>query len=38
VGEDQPLPLIEQFVGGYCQHGKLTDAEIEAVPDLVGWW
>ena len=35
VGEDEPLPLIEEFVAGYCSTGELNDAEIEALPDLI---
>lgn len=35
VGEDDPLPLITEFVSGYAQHGTLTDAEVAAVPDCI---
>ncbi|KAG2434962.1 hypothetical protein HYH02_012158 [Chlamydomonas schloesseri] len=35
VSEDEPLPLVERFVSGYCQKGVLTEAEIAAIPDLI---
>ena len=35
VGEAEPLALIERFVTGYMQTGKLSDAEIECMPDMV---
>ncbi|GFR42782.1 hypothetical protein Agub_g3745 [Astrephomene gubernaculifera] len=35
VGEDDPLPLCQRFVTGFAQHGRLTEAEIAAVPDLI---
>lgn len=35
VGEAEPLTLIERFVTGYMQTGKLSDAEIECMPDMV---
>jgi len=35
VGEGEPLTLIERFVSGYMQTGKLSDAEIECMPDMV---
>jgi homoserine kinase type II len=33
--QDDPLPLIREFVAGYALHGDLTDAELEALPDLI---
>lgn len=35
VGENEPLPLIEEFVTGYAINGELTQAEIEAIPDFI---
>ncbi len=35
VGEDEPLPLIRDFVTGYAQKGELTSAEISIIPDLI---
>uniref|UniRef100_A0A0G4HQ43 Uncharacterized protein n=1 Tax=Chromera velia CCMP2878 TaxID=1169474 RepID=A0A0G4HQ43_9ALVE len=35
VSEDEPLPLIEEFVSGYAVKHKLTDTEIEILPDLI---
>ncbi|KAJ9508668.1 hypothetical protein QJQ45_027963, partial [Haematococcus lacustris] len=35
VGEDQPLPLCEEFITGFVEHGELTDAEIDIIPDLI---
>ncbi|WIA32600.1 hypothetical protein OEZ86_003403 [Tetradesmus obliquus] len=35
VGEEQPLPLITQFVAGYAQKGQLSEQEIEILPDLI---
>eukprot|EP00667_Euglena_gracilis_P010721 EG_transcript_10926 len=35
VGEAEPLPLIEEFVEGYCQFGRLTPDEIAIIPDLI---
>ena len=35
VGENEPLPLIEEFVRGYAQHGELSNTEVEIIPDLI---
>lgn len=35
MGEEQPLPLITQFVAGYAQKGQLSEQEIEILPDLI---
>jgi Ser/Thr protein kinase RdoA (MazF antagonist) len=35
VGEEQPLPLITEFVTGYAQKGQLSATEIEILPDLI---
>jgi Ser/Thr protein kinase RdoA (MazF antagonist) len=35
VGEEQPLPLITEFVTGYAQKGQLSASEIEILPDLI---
>jgi Ser/Thr protein kinase RdoA (MazF antagonist) len=35
VGEDQPLPLITEFVTGYAKKGQLSATEIEILPDLI---
>lgn len=35
VGEAEPLELCEAFISGYVQHGRLTDAEIDMIPDLI---
>ena len=35
AGERDPLPLFRDFVAGYMERGRLSDAESAAVPDLV---
>lgn len=35
VAEADPLPLCKEFASGYVQHGELTLAEIEAIPELI---
>lgn len=35
VGEAEPLQLCEAFVTGFVQHGELTSAEVDVIPDLV---
>jgi Ser/Thr protein kinase RdoA (MazF antagonist) len=35
VSEADPLPVITSFVRGFAQHGCLTAAECDAVPDLM---
>lgn len=35
VGEEDPLSLITEFVSGYAEHGQLTAAEMEIIPDLI---
>lgn len=35
VGEDDPLPLIEEFVGGYAIDGQLNEQEASIMPDLI---
>ena len=35
VGEDDPFPLVESFIDGFCESGSLTDEEIDGVPDMI---
>lgn len=35
VGEDDPFPLVDSFIDGYCEHGELTEAECRALPDMI---
>lgn len=35
VGEADPLPFIQQYVRGYARTSKLTDAEIQIIPDAI---
>ena len=35
VGEDDPYPLVESFIDGFCEHGRLTEQECRAIPDLI---
>ena len=35
VGEDDPFPLVESFIDGFCESGRLTPAEIEGIPDMI---
>eukprot|EP00882_Tetradesmus_deserticola_P022601 GHRQ01024530.1.p1 GENE.GHRQ01024530.1~~GHRQ01024530.1.p1 ORF type:complete len:104 (+),score=52.69 GHRQ01024530.1:877-1188(+) len=35
VGEEEPLPLITEFVSGYAQKGQLSSTEIDILPDLI---
>ena len=35
VSEAEPLSLCERFVSGYVKEGKLSDAEIECMPDMI---
>lgn len=35
VGEDDPLPLITEFVTGYAVKGQLSQTEMEILPDLI---
>jgi len=35
VGEDSPFPLVESFIDGFCESGRLTPDEIEGVPDMI---
>lgn len=35
VGEPEPMPFLADFVNGFAQHGALTPAEVEALPDLI---
>jgi len=35
VGEKNPGPYVEDYIRGYARKANLTEAEIEALPDLV---
>jgi homoserine kinase type II len=35
AAEDSPLELMQSFISGYAEHGKLNRAEAEAMPDLI---
>eukprot|EP00798_Chlamydomonas_sp_ICE-L_P016519 gene16519-22746_t len=35
VGEEEPIPLIRNFVRGFVKHIALSDAEIDLMPDLI---
>lgn len=35
VGENDPFPLVESFIDGFCENGTLTSQESQAIPDLI---
>eukprot|EP00277_Geminigera_cryophila_P003996 CAMPEP_0179431170 /NCGR_PEP_ID=MMETSP0799-20121207/16122_1 /TAXON_ID=46947 /ORGANISM="Geminigera cryophila, Strain CCMP2564" /LENGTH=349 /DNA_ID=CAMNT_0021207957 /DNA_START=7 /DNA_END=1056 /DNA_ORIENTATION=- len=35
AAEDEPLALMQSFVNGFSENGKLTRLEAEALPDLI---
>jgi homoserine kinase type II len=35
VGEEDPFPLVDSFIDGYCEHGELTEAECRGLPDMI---
>lgn len=35
VGEEEPMPLINEFVSGYAEHGQLNDEEMSNLPDFI---
>jgi homoserine kinase type II len=35
VGEENPYPLVESFIDGFCEYGTLTEQECAALPDLI---
>mmetsp|Transcript_19804 Transcript_19804/g.68221 ORF Transcript_19804/g.68221 Transcript_19804/m.68221 type:complete len:130 (-) Transcript_19804:48-437(-) len=35
VGAEDPLPLLVRFLEGFSEHAVLTQAECEALPDLI---
>ena len=35
VGEDDPFPLVESFIDGFCESGRLTPDEVEGMPDMI---
>lgn len=35
VGEDDPFPLVDSFIDGYCEHGELTEEECRGLPDMI---
>jgi homoserine kinase type II len=35
AGEKEALQYFDQFVTGFAKHGKLTEAEIKKIPDLI---
>lgn len=35
VGEEDPFPLVESFIDGFCENGQLTPAEVEGIPDMI---
>lgn len=35
VGEDDPFPLVESFIDGFCESGRLTSDEILGIPDMI---
>lgn len=35
VGERDPMPFVADYIKGYCRRATPTEAEIDALPDLV---
>ena len=35
AGEPEPFPYFEKFVSGFAEHGRLTPAEVQALPALI---
>lgn len=35
VGEEDPFPLVDSFIAGYCEHGELNEAECRGLPDMI---
>eukprot|EP00128_Syssomonas_multiformis_P004732 Colp12_sorted_trinity150504_noHs@22136 len=35
VGESDPLKLCKEFIAGFGEHGRLTETEIQSIPDLI---
>jgi homoserine kinase type II len=35
VGEKDPTPYVVDYITGYCRRAKPTEAEIDALPDLI---
>jgi len=35
VGEDDPFPLVEKFIEGFCEYGRLTKDECLGLPDMI---
>lgn len=35
AGEKDPMPYFKSFVDGFSKHGRLTPAEVAAIPDLI---
>jgi len=35
VGEEDPFPLVESFIDGFCETGSLTPDEVEGLPDMI---
>ncbi len=35
VGEEDPFPLVESFIDGFCESGRLTADEMEGLPDMI---
>jgi homoserine kinase type II len=35
VGEDDPFPLVDSFIDGYCENGELTELECLGLPDMI---
>jgi Ser/Thr protein kinase RdoA (MazF antagonist) len=35
VGEKDPTPYVADYIAGYCRRATPTEAEIDALPDLI---
>eukprot|EP00960_Hanusia_phi_P027663 746944-Hanusia_phi.AAC.1 len=35
AAEDEPLKLMETFFSGFVVHGKVTEQEVDVIPDLI---
>lgn len=35
VGEDDPFPMVDSFIAGFCEYGQLTEQECRGLPDMI---
>lgn len=35
VGEKDPMPFVQSYIKGFCRRATPTEAEIDAIPDLI---